>query len=81
MEEHATERGQTTVTRAASNKGHLSTGRRPSGKDVQEVEWQFDVLGLEEVEEWLKEYGSGSDLSVAPGPTRELTDTYLDTED
>ncbi len=33
------------------------------------------------VEEWLEEYGSGSGFSVAPGSKRELTDTYLDTED
>ena len=49
--------------------------------DVQEVEWQFDTRDLEVVEEWLEEYGTGSDFSVVPGSTRELTDTYLDTED
>jgi len=54
---------------------------RPSGMDVQEVEWQFDAGDLELVEEWFEEYGSGSGFSVAPGSTRELTDTYLDTED
>ncbi|MCA1728512.1 MAG: CHAD domain-containing protein [Actinobacteria bacterium] len=80
MEEHATKRDQTTATRAASNKRRSPATRRPSGKDIQEVEWQFDDAGLEEVEEWLKEYGSGTGLSVAPGSTRELTDTYLDTE-
>ncbi len=52
-----------------------------AGMDVQEVEWQFDADDLELVEEWLEEYGSGSGFSVAPGSTRELTDTYLDTED
>ncbi|CAA9436432.1 MAG: Adenylate cyclase [uncultured Rubrobacteraceae bacterium] len=49
--------------------------------DVQEVEWQFDAGDLEAVEGWLEEYGTGSGFSVAPGSTRELTDTYLDTED
>jgi triphosphatase len=56
------------------------SGRR-SGMDVQEVEWQFDAGDPEVVEEWLEEYGSGSGFSVSPGSTRELTDTYLDTED
>jgi triphosphatase len=54
---------------------------RPAGTDIQEVEWQFDAGDPEVVEEWLEEYGSGSAFSVAPGSTRELTDTYLDTED
>ncbi|MDP8973521.1 MAG: CYTH domain-containing protein, partial [Actinomycetota bacterium] len=54
---------------------------RPAGRDIQEVEWQFDAGDLEVVEEWLEEYGSGSGFSVAPGSKRELTDTYLDTED
>ena len=49
--------------------------------DIQEIEWQFAAGDLEVVEEWLEEYGSGSGFSVAPGSTRELTDTYLDTED
>src|SRR5918997_6424449 len=52
-----------------------------AGMDIQEVEWQFDAVDLEVVEEWLEEYGSGSGFSVAPGSTRELTDTYLDTQD
>jgi CHAD domain-containing protein len=49
--------------------------------DIQEIEWQFDAGDPEVVEEWLEEYGSDSGFSVAPGSTRELTDTYLDTED
>jgi len=55
--------------------------RRPSGTDIQEVEWQFDADELEAVEGWLREYDSGSGLSVVPGTTSELTDTYFDTED
>lgn len=54
---------------------------RPAGMDIQEVEWQFDASDPEVVEEWLEEYGSGSGFSVIPGSTRELIDTYLDTED
>jgi inorganic triphosphatase YgiF len=54
---------------------------RSASADVQEVEWQFDAGDLEVVEEWLEEYGSESGFSVVPGSTRELTDTYLDTED
>jgi triphosphatase len=54
---------------------------RPAGMDIQEVEWQFDAGDPEVVEEWLEEYGSDSGFSVASGSTRELTDTYLDTED
>jgi CHAD domain-containing protein len=54
---------------------------RSASADIQEVEWQFDAGDLEVVEEWLEEYGSGSGFSVAPGSIKELTDTYLDTED
>ncbi|HLL57214.1 MAG TPA: CYTH domain-containing protein, partial [Rubrobacteraceae bacterium] len=54
---------------------------RSASADIQEVEWQFDAGDLEVVEEWLEEYGAGSGFSVVPGSTRELTDTYLETED
>ena len=54
---------------------------RSASTDIQEVEWQFDAGDLEVVEEWLEEYGAGSGFSVASGSTKELTDTYLDTED
>jgi len=49
--------------------------------DYQEIEWQFDAPDLEPVESWLEEHPSASGLSVVPGATRELTDTYYDTED
>jgi triphosphatase len=49
--------------------------------DHKEIEWQFDAPDLERVEGWLEEHPSTSGLSVVPGVTRELTDTYYDTED
>jgi inorganic triphosphatase YgiF len=49
--------------------------------DHQEIEWQFDAPDLEPVESWLEEHPSASGLSVVPGATKELTDTYYDTED
>ena len=88
MQERATERDRASGTerssgaRTDSSKRRASRRRRrPSGKDHQEVEWQFNAGKLEEVEGWLKEYRSNTGLSIVPGSTRELTDTYLDTED
>jgi triphosphatase len=49
--------------------------------DHKEIEWQLDAPDLERVEGWLEEHPSTSGLSVVPGVTRELTDTYYDTED
>jgi triphosphatase len=49
--------------------------------DHQEIEWQFDAADLEPVEIWLKEHPSTSGLTVVRGATKELTDTYYDTED
>jgi triphosphatase len=49
--------------------------------DHQEIEWQFDAPDLEPVERWLEEHPSTSGLSVVSGATRELIDTYYDTED
>lgn len=49
--------------------------------DHQEVEWQFDAADLESVEGWLEENPSVSGLRVIPAETKELTDTYYDTED
>ena len=48
-------------------------------RDHQEVEWQFDADDLGPVENWLKEHPSG--FSILPEATRELSDTYYDTED
>jgi triphosphatase len=61
--------------------GKKKRSGRSASTDIQEVEWQFDAGDLEVVEEWLEEYGAGSGFSVASGSTKELTDTYLDTED
>ena len=74
------------VERSSEKQGVRSSGRltsrarRSVGTDHQEVEWQFEAADLEEIEGWLREYDSRSGLSVSPVSTRELTDTYLDTE-
>ncbi len=49
--------------------------------DHQEIEWQFEAPDLEPVENWLQKHPSISGLAVAPGATREITDTYYDTDD
>jgi triphosphatase len=49
--------------------------------DHQEIEWQFEAAQLAPVESWLKEHPSTPDLTTVPGATKELTDTYYDTED
>src|SRR5215203_145993 len=53
-----------------------------SATDHQEIEWQFEAEDLEPVEGWLHRHSSGSSgLTVAPGSTLEITDSYYDTED
>jgi len=49
--------------------------------DHQEVEWQFDADDLGSVEDWLEERPSASGFAILPEATRELSDTYYDTED
>jgi inorganic triphosphatase YgiF len=49
--------------------------------DHQEIEWQLEADDLESVSSWLEEHPSASGLAVVPGATKELTDTYYDTED
>jgi CHAD domain-containing protein len=49
-------------------------------RDQQEVEWQFDALDVRPVGRWL-ENGVGEDLVIVAGESREISDTYLDTED
>jgi triphosphatase len=49
--------------------------------DHQEIEWQFDATDLESVERWLEENPSDSGLAVYPMETKDLADTYYDTED
>lgn len=51
------------------------------GLDHQEVEWQFDAPDLGAVSRWLDERDSGKEPSVEAGETREITDTYYDTDD
>jgi len=48
--------------------------------DRQEIEWQLEAADLEPVESWLEEHPSASGLDIVPGATKELTDTYYDTE-
>ncbi len=54
---------------------------REQALDHQEIEWQFEAADLEPVESWLEEHPSDSGLALIPGVTKELTDTYYDTED
>jgi len=49
--------------------------------DHQEVEWQFEAADLDLVGNWLEEHPTASGLAVVPDATRELLDTYYDTED
>ena len=49
--------------------------------DHQEIEWQLEADDLESVESWLEEHPSASGLAVVRRATKELTDTYYDTED
>jgi inorganic triphosphatase YgiF len=49
--------------------------------DHQEIEWQFEAADLESVESWLEQHPPISGLAFVPGATRELSDTYYDTED
>ncbi|MCA1688215.1 MAG: CHAD domain-containing protein [Actinobacteria bacterium] len=49
--------------------------------DHQEIEWQLEAADLEAVESWLEEHPSASGLAVVPETTKELADTYYDTED
>lgn len=49
--------------------------------DVQEVEWQFDALDVRPVGRWLENGTGEQNLSVTSAETREISDTYLDTED
>jgi inorganic triphosphatase YgiF len=50
-------------------------------EDHEEIEWQFEVADLAPVRSWLAEHPAAHGLVVVPVATRELTDTYFDTED
>ena len=49
--------------------------------DQQEVEWQFDALDVRPVGRWLENGGGDNNPAIVAGETRQITDTYLDTED
>ena len=49
--------------------------------DQQEVEWQFDALDVRPVGRWLENGAAGREPVVGGGETREISDTYLDTDD
>lgn len=75
---HETKRAR----RPARGRGASGAGRKEDrGKDVQEVEWQFDADDLGRVEGWLGEESSGFELVVGPGSAEDLVDGYYDTED
>jgi len=49
--------------------------------DHQEIEWQFDAPDLGSVNGWLEGQSSAFGLAVVPVETKQLFDTYYDTED
>ncbi len=49
--------------------------------DQQEVEWQFETLDVRPVGRWLESGIGEQGPSVTAGETREISDTYLDTDD
>ena len=49
--------------------------------DQQEVEWQFDALDVRPVGRWLENGVGDNNPAIVAGETREISDTYLDTED
>lgn len=92
METESAEQGQVAGTSqsngggATDGSGESSESQRSkiedtSGSDARELEWQFEAGNLKEIESWLDERESHSGLTVAPGVTRNLTDSYYDTKD
>jgi triphosphatase len=59
----------------------ISNAMQEQVLDHEEIEWQLDAVDLELVENWLMEHPSAAGLAIVPGPARELTDIYYDTED
>src|SRR3712207_1313663 len=49
--------------------------------DHQEIEWQFDAPDPGSVNGWLEKQSSAFGLAVVPAETKQLVDTYYDTED
>ncbi|MEO9255117.1 MAG: CYTH domain-containing protein, partial [Tepidiformaceae bacterium] len=48
--------------------------------DIIEVEWQFSAPDVQPVLQWL-ESAAVPGFTVAPGKTKQLDDTYYDTDD
>lgn len=72
------------TTQSTDESAHGSRVEDASGADARELEWQFEAADLKEIESWLEEEQDdrgGSGLSVAPGVTKNLIDTYYDTDD
>src|SRR3712207_6905174 len=70
-----------TIARFPSDVSRGGSHKLMRALDHQEVEWQFDADDLGPVEDWLKEHPSASGFAIHPEATKELTDTYYDTED
>src|ERR1700727_1571171 len=65
-----------------------ATGDDAAGREIIEIEWQFDALDLRPVERWLSalpmlslEGDDHSTITALARPPRRMTDSYLDTED
>lgn len=72
------------TTQSTDERAQGSRVEDVSGADARELEWQFEAADLKRIESWLEEEQDdqgGSGLSVAPGVTKNLTDTYYDTSD
>jgi triphosphatase len=55
---------------------------RPKGTDQLEIEWRFDAPDLAAAASWLAGRGlASSNVTVAEGKTKGLSDTYHDTRD
>jgi triphosphatase len=52
----------------------------PENTDHEEVEWQFDALDVRPVARWLEGF-SANGATVSPSGEKEISDTYLDTDD
>jgi len=72
------------VATDARRKSAPATEKRSTGRtstDHIETEWQFEADDLAAVEEWLKHRPPGKDLFIEPKASKDVRDTYLDTED
>lgn len=69
------------MTTTNDRRGEPSRTRKHPGSDHVETEWQFESDDLAATEEWLKGRPDGPVLFIEPQATREIRDTYFDTED